>query len=83
MSFRPRCSGHAAGSKSRAMLRIFFMVATWGAGGARHPQECKLYRLAALNPGSAPQVAGAPRDTRTALRNITDALLGRSRNAGH
>ncbi|NJM91914.1 MAG: hypothetical protein HC861_04005 [Rhodospirillaceae bacterium] len=39
----------------------------------------------ALNDADGPgasSVAGAPRDTRAALRSIKDALLGRSRNAG-
>ena len=49
----------------------------------RHGRSAYFGALDEADGPSAPQVAGAPRDTRTALRNITDALLGRSRNAGH
>lgn len=49
----------------------------------RHGRSAYFGALDEADGPSAPQVADAPRDTRTALRNITDALLGRSRNAGH
>ena len=48
----------------------------------RHGRSAYFGALNGADDQSASSAAGAPRDARTALRTIKDALLGRSRNAG-